>query len=191
MITIVMICYWQAYELAKACHLPDKFKGNKEEKNEGKKESKKEGQEMEEGGRSEEEQGKEGGEGRVGSCREGATIDQRMVGRREGWIRFHKSTYGLPVHRAGYSHEILGLQAKYLLEIATFLFNIQSGKINRVNHPNNNAIEILYSACLVELNNFLCNEIVSWQTKEMIFCHMISFLFKLFLLSKDVMFCQR
>ena len=58
-----MIFYCQA----KAYHLPDKFKGNKEEYNEGKKE----GQQVEEGGGSKEEQGKEGGEGRMGSCQEG------------------------------------------------------------------------------------------------------------------------
>ena len=30
--------------------------------------------------------------------RRGATIDERMVGRRVWWIRFHKSTFGLQVH---------------------------------------------------------------------------------------------
>ena len=49
---------------------------------------------MEEGDRPEEEQMKE--EWVV--VRRGATIVERMVGRRVGWIRFQKSTCGLPVH---------------------------------------------------------------------------------------------
>ena len=54
--------------MTKAYHLPYKFKGNKEDKDEVKKEGKK----VEEGDMPEEEKGKEGGEGRVGRCQEGS-----------------------------------------------------------------------------------------------------------------------
>ena len=82
-----MICYWQAYELAKAYHLPDKFQGEGGEEGGEEKKGKKEVQEVKEGGRPEEEQGKEGG--KVGKeewvrevIRTGGRIEERMVGRR-------------------------------------------------------------------------------------------------------------
>ena len=45
-------------------------------------------------------------EEKEGSCEEGATINERMVGRRVGWIRFHKISCGLPVHTILAQNEI-------------------------------------------------------------------------------------
>ena len=80
MITIVMICYWHAYELANAYHLPEKFKGYRRRRPRERRKARR------------------WRKGIRVVVRKGATIDERMVGRRVGWIRFHKSTCGLPVH---------------------------------------------------------------------------------------------
>ena len=69
--------------MAKAYHLPYKFKGYKEEKNKGKKEGKKEAQEVEEGvGQIWSRDRKEGKEEWV-VVRRGSTIHERMVVR---WV---------------------------------------------------------------------------------------------------------
>ena len=41
MITIIMICYWQAYDFAKAHHLPDKFKGTRRRRTRGRRKARK------------------------------------------------------------------------------------------------------------------------------------------------------
>ena len=60
------------------------FKGMEEEKSEARR------------WRQEEEQGKEGGIGKI--VRRGARIEERMVGGRVVWIRFHQSTCGFTVY---------------------------------------------------------------------------------------------
>ena len=62
-------------------------------------------------------------EEKVGSCEEGATINERMVGRRVGWMRFHKSTCGFPVYPILLSLCLLGELQYIILYCRTALPN--------------------------------------------------------------------